>query len=82
MSEGKRELLWCNWCKRISYKNSENGYCQKCFEAKLITFIEKSAYTTAIEAFRKYGRHVEYCYSRDGLDCDCGFSNTLKELGE
>lgn len=62
--------------KRIRGTKWESTGC------KDIHVIEKSSFDKAIEAFRKYGRHVEYCKSKTGFDCDCGFSTTLKELGE
>lgn len=45
MSEQKkpRDLYLCKWCERFSYEYSQNGYCQKCFEAKLEKYIEHSA---------------------------------------
>ena len=38
----KREWWYCDWCKMLSKKLSENGYCQKCFEAKLQQLVPAS----------------------------------------
>ncbi len=42
-----REFYFCDWCKKISSTNSDNGYCQKCFESKLIQFTEHAALEAA-----------------------------------
>lgn len=83
------ELLWCPWCKEISAENSKNGYCQKCYEAKLVHFIEKSACDSlaakldkAINALNKvqsFGlHHYEDCSNSDYDEnpCSCGMEKT------
>lgn len=73
MSEVKpMELYQCSWCKRLSQKMSDNGYCQKCFEAKLATFIPKSAYDKAIEALKDV---------RESLSCDCHLIRASIDIG-
>lgn len=45
MSKARAPELWiCRWCSTMFPKNSINGYCQKCFEKKLVRLIEYSAY--------------------------------------
>lgn len=58
MSEQKkpRDLYLCKWCERFSYEYSQNGYCQKCFEAKLEKYIE---YSALVELQAKYAQLEE-----------------------
>ena len=42
-----KELLFCNYCEYNAAKMSQNGWCQNCFESKLVEYVEKSALESA-----------------------------------
>jgi len=42
-SAAVKEFWHCGWCNKLTKENSKNGYCQRCFESKLVLYVESSA---------------------------------------
>lgn len=76
--EGDLEI----YCGAVFENHPRQGPLQ--WQASLIHVIEKSAFDKAVEALKKHGRHFHNCLwhvRHYDSDCQCGLSNTLKELG-
>lgn len=81
------ELLFCPWCKKISSKMSENGYCQKCFEAKIIRYIPQTELTDLKAKYEKANDiflRLKSALLTANFDKELReyFLNKIEELGE